>query len=141
MRGLPMDILKRTGLTLTLILVIGPHPHAFAEVDLSGSWQARNHQDAMMRGPGPYPVDYTGLPLNPEGRANALSFSQSNLAAIERQCAYYQPTYVLLGPQGMRIWNETDALNGTTLAWKIGAANDRAPITIWMDGRPHPSKN
>jgi len=136
-----MDILKRTSLTLTLILVAGPLPHAFAEVDLSGSWQARNQQDAMQRGPGPYPVDYTGLPLNQEGRANALSFSQSTLSTIEHQCAYYQPTYVLFGPQGLRIWTETDAVNGTTVAIKIGAANDRAPITIWMDGRPHPSKN
>ncbi len=31
--------------------------------------------------------------------------------------------------------------NGTTIAWKIGAWEDLDTITIWMDGRPHPSPN
>src|SRR5262249_1281964 len=29
--------------------------------------------------------------------------------------------------------------NGATIAWTIGAWEDRAPMTIWMDGRSHPS--
>ena len=60
---------------------------------------------------------------------------------IERQCALWPPHYLVTGPFGMKIWNETDPVNGTTLAWKIGAWEDRAETTIWMDGRPHPSEN
>jgi hypothetical protein len=47
----------------------------------------------------------------------------------------------MLGPFGLKISNETEPRNGTTVAWKIGAWEDMAAITIWMDGRPHPSKS
>lgn len=114
---------------------------ALAEIDLSGSWAARAHEEAMERGPGPYAVDYLGLPLNEAGRAKALSFSGSIISMIERQCMYYPPSYVVLGPQGIRIWADSDLINGRTIAWNISASNDRAPIKIWMNGRPHPSKN
>jgi hypothetical protein len=41
----------------------------------------------------------------------------------------------------VKIWNETDSVTGKTIAWVVGAWEDRAAMTIWMDGRPHPSKN
>ena len=59
----------------------------------------------------------------------------------ERQCLYYAPHYVVLGPQGLRLWADTDPTNGQVVAWNISAAIDRAVIKIWMDGRPHPSEN
>lgn len=31
--------------------------------------------------------------------------------------------------------------HGTKLAWHINGWEDRAPLTIWMDGRPHPSES
>ena len=46
-----------------------------------------------------------------------------------------------MGPFGVKISNETDPLTGNTIAWKLSSWEDRAPNTIWMDGRPHPSKN
>ena len=64
---------------------------ASAEVDLSGSWAARNHEDSQLRFPGPLAVDYTGLPLNEGGRARALSYSQSQLSEPERVCLFYAP--------------------------------------------------
>jgi hypothetical protein len=112
---------------------------AAAQVDLSGSWAARNHEDGLERTGGPYAVDYTGLPLNDDGRAKALSYSASQLAMIERQCGLWPPFYLVQGPFGMKIWNVTEPVNGTTIAWTIGAWEDRAPMTIWMDGRPRPS--
>src|SRR5205814_1598695 len=45
---------------------------ATAQTELAGSWAARNHEDGLERGGGPYAVDYTGLPLNDEARAKAL---------------------------------------------------------------------
>jgi len=131
----------RTCLLLALILGVVAVSPAFAQVELSGSWAARNNEDAMERGAGPYAVDYTGLPLNDEGRARALSYSASQMFMIERQCALWSPFYFVLGPFGLKIWNETDPINGETVAWKIGAWEDRFETTIWMDGRPHPSES
>jgi hypothetical protein len=51
---------------------------AFAQTELAGSWAARNHEDGLERGGGPYAVDYTGLPLNDEARARALSYSATS---------------------------------------------------------------
>jgi hypothetical protein len=127
--------------TLALFAVLLTGRTASAQIELSGSWAARNHEDAMERGAGPYAVDYTGLPINEDGRAKALSYSASQMFMIERQCGLWPPLYLVLGPFGMKIWNETDSVSGETVAWKIGACEDRAATTIWMDGRPHPSDN
>jgi hypothetical protein len=112
-----------------------------AQTELAGSWAARNHEDGLERGGGPYAVDYTGLPLNDEARAKALSYSADQLGMIEHQCGMWPPFYLVTGPFGMKIWNEIDPVTGTTIALKIGAWEDKALQTIWMDGRPHPSKN
>jgi hypothetical protein len=127
------------GTVMALALIAAAVP-ALAQIDLSGSWVARNQEDVMGRMQGPYSVDYTGLPLNEWGLARALSYSQSQLSMPERECAFYPPTYLVLGPFSLKIWNETEPLNGKTIAWHIGGWEDKAPQTIWMDGRPHPSK-
>jgi hypothetical protein len=114
---------------------------AFAQVDLSGNWVSRQHEDWQERGPGPEVVDYLGLPINDEARQRALTYSASSISLPERQCLYYPPHYVVIGPQGIRIWADTDSVTGKIIAWKISAAIDRAVLTIWMDGRPHPTEN
>jgi len=47
--------------------------------------------------------------------------------------------YFVQGPFGLKIWSDTEPVKGATISFTIGAWEDRAPITIWMDGRPHPS--
>ena len=128
----------QAALVLMLALMSAP---AFAQVDLNGGWQALQHEDWVERGPGSDPVDYTGLALTDAGRARALSYSYAQFAMLERQCIMYAPQYVIWGPQGLRIWSESDPVRGTVVAWKISAAVDRDIVTIWMDGRPHPSEN
>jgi hypothetical protein len=131
--------MKRALLVMAMSLFGVP---AFAQVDLSGTWAARQHQDWMERGPGPDPVDYIGLPLSEEGRARALSYDYSAQALLERQCGYYTPFYNALGPQGLRIWSEPDPIRGNRIiAWKLSGFIDVDITTIWMDGRPHPPKN
>jgi hypothetical protein len=138
----PVAVSRRLFLVPLLAALVAALPSpAAAQIELSGSWAARNHEDALERGPGPYAVDYTGVPLNDEGRDRALSYSAAQLGMIERQCALYPPYYVAMGPFGIKIWNETDPVSGNTIAWKVGAWEDRATTTIWMDGRPHPSPN
>lgn len=138
-------LVSRTRVCVSLLVVaavtLAAARPASAQIDLSGSWAARNFEDVMERIPGPYAVDYTGLPINDDARARALSYSASQMGMIERQCALYASPYIGLGPFGLKIWNETDPTSGVTVAWHIGAWEDRAGITIWMDGRPHPGPN
>jgi hypothetical protein len=112
-----------------------------AEVDLSGSWSSKNHEDAMERGWGPYPDDWTGIPFNDSGRAKALSYTQSVISMPERICWFNTQWSIAASMFSIKIWSENDPLTGRILAWVIGAWESRAAMTIWMDGRPHPSKN
>jgi hypothetical protein len=129
--------------SIRLLALLATCVPMFAQFDLSGMWSARNYGDATVNrpGPGPIPVDYLGIPMNDNARAKALLYSPSLISMPDRVCSPYVPSYIMLGPFGIRIWNETEPRNGTTVAWKIGGWEDMAPITIWMDGRPHPSKN
>jgi len=124
-----------------LAILLGIGLPALAEVDLSGSWLAKNHEDNLERGAGPNPDDWAGLPFNESGRAKALSFSQSIISMPERICWFQTQWHIAAGPFNLKIWSENDPLTGKILAWVIGGWETRAPMTIWMDGRPHPSKN
>ena len=130
---------KRIGLQAAMILCLS-FP-ALAQIDLSGSWASKNHEDALERGAGPNPDDFAGIPFNESGRAKALSYMQSQISMPERICAFYSQWHMMVGTFGIKIWNETDRLTGKTIAWVVGEWEDRAPMVIWMDGRPHPSKN
>jgi hypothetical protein len=131
--------LSRSATVLLGVLFLSPLAcrNAAAQFELSGSWAARN--DEFLSGDG-LPVDFTGIPLNEEGRIRALSYSQSQLSMVERQCQGWPPFYFLQGPFGLRIWSETDPLKGNVISFTIGPWEDRPAITIWMDGRPHPSQ-
>jgi hypothetical protein len=39
----------------------------------------------------------------------------------------------------MRIWPITDVGSGEVVSWQIGGFIDRAPMTVWIDGRGQPS--
>lgn len=120
--------------SLVCLLCCAP---CFAQMEITGSWAARNHE--FLTGDG-LPVDFSGIPLNEEGRIRALSYSESQLAMPERQCQGWPVFYLLEGPFGLQISSQTDPLKGNVISYTIGAWEDRPPITIWMDGRPHPSK-
>ena len=110
---------------------------ASAQFELVGSWAAHNNE--VLTGDG-LPVDFTGIPLNEEARIRALSYSESQLSMVERQCQGWPAFYMVQGPFGLKIWSQTDPLKGNIISYTIGAWEDRAPMTIWMDGRPHPSQ-
>ncbi|MEQ1947034.1 MAG: hypothetical protein ABL995_07585 [Bryobacteraceae bacterium] len=134
--------------TLSLVAVMGVSLStlavpASAQIDISGSWAARNYSDPLSNNPGPEtgPADYLGMPYNDAGRAWALSYSYSQISMPDRACAFYSPAYIGIGPFGLKIWNETEPRNGATVAWVIGGWEDTGVLRIWMDGRPHPSPN
>jgi len=125
-----------------LLVVMATTTSARAEVDLQGQWGAVNHQEAMGRGPGPDLADYTGLPINDEARYQALTYTAAVLGMTERGCMFYTEDYLLFAPHPIVIERVNDPVTGDIQAWRISAGgSDRAPITIWMDGRPHPSPN
>jgi len=113
---------------------------AAAQIDLSGTWVAKLHQDYQERAPGPEIVDYMGLPINAEARAKALAYTASQIAMPERQCLYYPPTYQAFGPFNIRLAAINDNM-GRLIGWAVAGTPDLVSTTIWMDGRPHPLPN
>ena len=134
-----VNMMRRT--IFSVLAVLAMAMPAWAQVDLSGTWATRNHEDWMERWPGPDVGDFTGLPINDDALARAMSYSPSMLALPERQCLYYGPTYTVIGPFGLRLWSESEPVDGAVVSWKMSGAIDKTPRTIWMDGRPHPSPN
>ncbi len=128
----------RVVLTVCALLALGAP--ASAQIDLNGSWDTRLHEDWMERCCGRDLGDYTGIALNDDARAKALSWDASLNSLRERQCLLFAPWTNQFQPRGVRIWSEIDD-KGEVLAWKIGGNVGRDVLTIWMDGRPHPSEN
>jgi len=141
MGKLSMGRLSVGKLSTVLVVLLCVGLPAMAEIDLSGSWSSKNTEDALERGGGPHPDDWAGLPFNASGRAKALSFSQSTISMPERICWFQTQWHIAAGPFSLKIWNENDPVTGKIVAWVIGGWETRAPMTIWMDGRPHPSKD
>ena len=131
---------QRTPLPFLACLALLLSVPAEAQIDLTGSWVPRMHEDWMERATGRDLVDYTGLPLSDEGRALAVRYSPTSYAMRERQCLLHSPYSFQFWPHGLRLWSETDA-NGRIIAWKMSGVLEREGLTIWMDGRPHPSPN
>ncbi len=115
--------------------------YAQADLDLSGVWTQKTHEDWQEEGDGPDLGDFLGLPVNDEARTRGLSYSASQLALPERQCLFYAPNYIVTGLQGLNISADTDPLTGRVNAWVIGAIVDRGVMHIWMDGRKPPPEN
>jgi glyoxylase-like metal-dependent hydrolase (beta-lactamase superfamily II) len=136
-----MHDLQRTGATGMLLLcaTLALATPSFAQIDLTGEWAGRPHEDALARGAGPEIGDYTGLPLNDAGRLKAESWEAGILSTRERQCIPHVVTYAMRGPANLRMWKETDPLTGQIIAYRIYGTYGR-PRTIWLDGRPHPSE-
>lgn len=125
----------RSGLLVLWVFLVGSL--ASAQVDLSGSWVPRDSRT----GNNLNAVDYTGIPINDEARIRALSYAPAQISMLERQCQGWPPYYLAIGPFGIKIWPEMEMVRGATISWTIGAWEDRLPTQIWMDGRPHPSRN
>jgi glyoxylase-like metal-dependent hydrolase (beta-lactamase superfamily II) len=117
-------------------------PPAFAQIDISGEWGSRLHEDLGYRGTGPALGEYVGVPLNDAGRQKASSWDASILSSVEEQTKPHPAQYSMRGPgTNLRITKEFDPYNGALLAYTITGTYGRADRTIWMDGRPHPPEH
>jgi hypothetical protein len=111
---------------------------ARAEIDLSGEWAIRVHEDQVERGPGPEIGDFTGLPINEAARRRGMSWDASLLTVPEHQCGAHPANYGAMH-SNVRIWKEVDDESQQVVAWHILHESWNRFRTVWMDGRPHPS--
>lgn len=132
-----LTVLTRSVLMLCTLLAASP---ASAQIDITGSWSSRLHEDWMERCCGRDLGDYTGIGINDEARAKALSWHASQNSLRERQCLLFSPWTGQFQPQGVRIWSDIDTA-GNIVAWNLSGNIQKDVVTIWMDGRPHPSPN
>ena len=57
---------------------------AFAQQELTGSYNTRMYEDYIERGPGSFMGDFTGMPLTDEGRAKGLLYTSNMPSMYER---------------------------------------------------------
>ncbi len=102
--GMDNALRSRIAVPLLLLLMALFATPALAQVDLSGAWTPRYHEDQPERIPGPELADYLGLPINEEARQWALSWDPSRLTVQEHQCQVHTVAYIYRGPLQVRIW-------------------------------------
>jgi hypothetical protein len=117
--------------------VIATAAPAFAQVDLSGPWGARLHEDNLERGGGPEMNEFEGLPINAADRMRGDSWSASLWTVPEHQCIPHPADY---GPNFSQLvmWSDVDPVTKAVTAWHTEMSWMNPVRTIWMDGRPHP---
>jgi len=111
---------------------------ALAQLDPSGEWAPRFHEDQLERIPGPEIGDYLGLPINEASRLRADTWDASLLTLPEHQCKPHPSDYAWRGPAQLRVWKEVDRESQQLVAYHTHISWEAPERTIWMDGRPHP---
>lgn len=124
-------------LLLLMLVVLVARP-ASAQVDLSGNWGPRFHEDQPERIPGPELGDYLGLPITQSARLTAEAWDPSRLTLPEHQCRVHTSPYIYRGPLQLRIWEEKHPRTQQLIAIKNYISTYEQTRTIYMDGRPHP---
>ncbi len=122
---------------VVLLVVLFTVP-AFAQVDPSGEWAPRFHEDQPERIPGPEIGDYLGLPINDAARLRADSWDASLLTLPEHQCKPHPADYSPRGPANLRITKEVDKESQEIVAFHTHISWQAPERTIWMNGREHP---
>jgi hypothetical protein len=113
---------------------------ALGQIDLSGEWGQKMHEDGPERGAGPEIGDYTGLPVNDRARMQADSWDAEKWTQMEHQCEPHPADYAPRGPGSMRIWPDVDPVTKQVTAWHTEIMWMNPERAIYLDGRPHPSE-
>jgi len=119
---------------LVFVLVAAP---VSAQVDFSGEWAPRFHEDQPERVPGPELGDYLGLPINDAARLRADSWDASMMTLPEWQCRPHSADYIWRGPSPLTIRKEENPLTREITAfhaeWLRSIDNP-----VYLDGRQRP---
>jgi len=122
---------------LILLAALSAGVSLHAQVNLSGVWSAKLHEDWPDRLFGPELGDYGGLPINDADRLRATSWNASLITLPEYQCRVHPSDYAFSFAD-IRIWEERDRDSQDLIAIHIHHFAWATERTIWMDGRPHP---
>jgi hypothetical protein len=113
---------------------------AFAQLDLSGQWGQKQHEDQPERVGGPEIGDYTAMPINDAARMRADAWDATKWEMLEHECEPHPSDYGPRGPGDLRMWSDLDPLTQGVMAWHTVLRWMLPVRTIYMDGRPHPSE-
>ena len=130
--------------TFASALAVYAAPVAAQQIDLAGMWSSSrgNHEELPLRGdPGVEVGEYVGIPLTDGARQHAETWTPTMHSLLEWQGRPHPVTYSMRAPRpdfrmGPVVDPQTERLIGYTITNLFG----RADRTIWLDGRPHPSK-
>jgi hypothetical protein len=130
--------------TFAALLALLAAPVAAQQIDLAGMWSSTrgNHEELPLRGdPGVEVGEYVGIPLTDGARQHAETWTPTMHSLLEWQGRPHPVTYSMRAPRpdfrmGPVVDPQTERLIGYTITNLFG----RADRTIWLDGRPHPSK-
>ena len=116
------------------LVVLSIEP-ALAQVDIAGLWRPlpRNQDGSGMTG------DAAGVPISPEGRWRAQSWSPDDFDVAEWVCRPHAWDYSLEGPLSpVRFWPQIDEPTQRLVAYHGHINMMEQETSIWMDGRPRP---
>jgi len=119
---------------------------AQGEVDLTGGWLQKFHQDSHERKEGPAIGDYTGLPVNDDARLRANTWDPDKWTVPEHQCEPHPADYGPHGPANLQISKILDPHSLKTVAiqvivgWMADRIRPRMPRTPGWASRPATGK-
>ena len=103
-------------LLLLAICLAVPAP-ARAQVDFSGEWGVRMHEDQPERMPEPELSDFLGIPINDAARLRAAAWDASLQTLREWQCRPHSADYIWRGPSPLKISKEVDPVSREIVAF------------------------
>src|SRR5215471_2003560 len=119
--------MKSVSLFLLLFVLLTSRP-AQAQVDLTGEWAPRVYNDGMDIG------DYTGIPLNEEGRLRAESWHPEQLDLPENLCRPHPIDIGLrVSVSQLRITTESDEETRQPVGLRLHVAWQEPEQVIYMD--------
>ena len=133
-----MSRVTTTRVVLIVCALLALSAPASAQVDLTGSWDTRLHEDWMERCCGRDLGDYTGIALNDEAAPRRSHGMRRSTRCVSASASSSRP--------GRGSFSRGASASGAKWTPPVKSSRGRSRahvqrdiVTIWMDGRPHPS--
>jgi len=123
---------------LLVLLGVTAAAPAWAQIEITGLWGVRYHEDQEERVPGGELGEYFGIPLTDAARMRADTWDASLYGLREWQCRPHSADYIWRSVHPVRITKDLDPITGEIVALHFNY-RDLIDRVIYLDGRPHPS--